>query len=190
LSTPNETTPRLRADAQRNRDRLLESARDAFATADGDVSLETIAANAGVGIGTLYRNFPTREALVAAVYRRELDEVTALAPDLLQGRTGLEALVAWIERYRFFVETKHGMQDTLRVAWTAGTVPVPETRARVTGAIAELVTAGITDGSIRSEVRPDDVTAALVGSFIATRQDPEQAARVVDIIVEGLRARH
>jgi AcrR family transcriptional regulator len=193
-ASPSTPPPRLRADAQRNRDRLLAAARSAFSTASNDadaVSLEGIARSAGVGIGTLYRNFPTREALIEALYRAELDEVTALAPTLLARNSAIDALGLWIERYGEFVVTKHGMQNALQIAWTTTTAPVSGTRTRVTGTIAEFLAAGARDGTIRDDLEADDVTASFVGAFIATRSssDPGQVRRVLAIIVDGLRPR-
>jgi AcrR family transcriptional regulator len=185
-------TPRLRADAQRNRDRLLGAARDAFSVGAGQddaVSLESIARGAGVGIGTLYRNFPTREALVAAVYAVELDEVVAAADPFLDGRPANDALRAWMDRYVSFVVTKHGMADALQVPLSSETTRVPDTRARITGTVARFVTVGRADGTIRADVEPDDVTASMVGALLATRasRDTEQLRRVLDIIVTGIR---
>ena len=185
-------TPTLRADAARNRELLLTTARRLFQQADGEsVSLEAIARTAGVGIGTLYRHFPTREALVVALYRSELDELSAVADDLLAERPADQALRGWIGRYAEFVATKHGMQDALRLAWSGDGVPVGETRTRVPAVIDRLLTAGAADGTLRADVLADDVTATLVGVFLATPRgaDEDQRRRMFDIVVDGLRAR-
>src|SRR6185312_1176153 len=112
-----------RADATRNRDRLLQVAREAFAAADGPVSLEGVARAAGVGIGTLYRHFPTREALVEAVYAAELDDVTGSVAGLLERLPPDAALRAWMGRYAGFAAAKRGMVDTLRAGWASGRIP-------------------------------------------------------------------
>src|SRR3954462_5459962 len=96
----------LRADAQRNRDTLLKAAVEAFAEDGEDVALEAVAARAGVGIGTLYRHFPSRDALIVAAYRQEVDSLCAAAQDLLRSRPADEALRAWTERFADYVATK------------------------------------------------------------------------------------
>lgn len=180
---------RLRADAAQNRESLIAAAREAFTTQGESVSLERIARMAGVGIGTLYRNFRTREALVEAVYRSELDAVAASVDGFLAGHGAFEALGLWIDRYAAFVETKRSMQDALRIAWSSGTLPLTDTRTRITATIARLLQAGAQDGTIRKDVEPDDVTASLVGIFLSTAQsaDPNQRRRVLRLLMDALR---
>src|SRR5206468_1162115 len=122
----------LRSDARRNRESLVAAARAAFAAADDTVPIESIARDAGVGVGTLYRHFPTREALVEAVYAAELDDVAASAPALLQQFPPDVALRAWMDRYARFVATKRGMLDTLRAGWASGRITTSTTRERIT----------------------------------------------------------
>jgi AcrR family transcriptional regulator len=179
----------LRADAAQNRERLIAAARDAFAAEGESVSLEQIARMAGVGIGTLYRNFRTREAIVEAVYRSELDAVAASVDGFLAEHKAFDALMLWLERYAAFVDTKRSMQDALRIAWTSGTIPIPETRARINATIAKLLQAGAADQTLRADVEPDDVTACLVGVFLATAHatDPHQRPRVLRLLMDGLR---
>lgn len=179
----------LRADAQRNRDRLVAVARAAFAAADDTVPLETIAREAGVGIGTFYRHFPTREALVEAVYAAELDDLTAGAAALLGELPPDVALRAWMDRYATFVATKRGMIDTLRAGWTAGRIATPATRERITLTLETLLTAGIRAGSLRGDVTPDDITALVLGVFLSTATDrtSEQTRRLLDLVVDALR---
>jgi AcrR family transcriptional regulator len=183
--------PQLRADAARNRQRLIAVARDRLARRGETVSLEAIAQKAGVGIGTFYRHFPTREALVEAVYRSELDALDAQAEDLLANHKAWNALRLWMDRYATFVAAKRGMQDALRIAWTSRSSPVPETRARATASIHKFVTAGISDGTIRADIEPDDVTVGLVGVFLATATsaDHDQVRRLLDLLADGLRSR-
>jgi AcrR family transcriptional regulator len=120
---------RVRADAHRNRERLLAAATVAFTAADGTaVSLEAIARDAGVGIGTLYRHFSTREALIEAVYCTELAEVAASAGELLERHPPLVALRRWMDRYAAFVAAKRGMAESLRAMFAAGTVKPSDTR--------------------------------------------------------------
>ncbi|MCX5398942.1 TetR/AcrR family transcriptional regulator [Streptomyces sp. NBC_00102] len=180
-----------RADARRNRDKLIEAARSAFAAADDTVPLETVARAAGVGIGTLYRHFPTREALVEAVFAAELDAVTASADELLAGLPPEVALRAWMDRYAGFVATKRGMLGTLRAGWASGAIATPATRERLTAAIGVLLAAGARTGSLRSDVDPDDVTTMVFGVFhsVAVDDTPDRIGRVLDLVVDALRPR-
>ncbi|MFF0965949.1 TetR/AcrR family transcriptional regulator [Streptomyces sp. NPDC003703] len=179
-----------RADARRNRERLLAAARAAFAAAeDGTVPLEGVARAAGVGIGTLYRHFPTREALVEAVYGAELDEVTASADTLLAELAPPAALRAWMDRYAAFVAAKRGVMGTLRAGWAAGTIATPATRERLTASIASLLAAGAEAGSLRADVEPDDILSMLLGVFFGAPAEntPERTGRLLDLIVAALR---
>jgi AcrR family transcriptional regulator len=186
--------PRARAprsDAQRNREKLLEVARAAFAAADDTVALEGIAREAGVGIGTLYRHFPTREALVEAVYAAELDDVIGSVPALLQEHPPDVALRAWMGRYAAFIATKRGMADTLRAGWASGRIATSTTRERITAAVAAILTRGAADGSLRADVDPQDAVAMLLGVFLTTTADdtPERAGRLLDLVMDALRPR-
>ncbi len=191
--TPDErqATPRrpLRAHARRNRDNLLAAARTAFAAAGDTVPLENIAREAGVGIGTLYRHFPTREALVEAVYAAELDAVTASAPALLDRLPPEAALRAWFDRYAEFVAMKRGMGDALRAGQAAGRIPTVTTRRRITAAIATILAKGAEAGVLRGDVDPDDVTLMLLGIFLSTTAGdaPERTGRLLDLLVDALR---
>ena len=180
----------MRADAQRNRDTLVAVARAAFTAADDAVPLEGIARDAGVGIGTLYRHFPTRESLVEAVYAAELEDVVASADAVLAEHPPDVALRVWMDRYAAFVATKRGMIDTLRAGWASGRIATPTTRERITSAIATILAAGAQAGSLRADVDPDDVTAMMLGVFLATAaRDAEQAGRMLDLVADALRAR-
>lgn len=192
LPEPTSTsTPvrRGRADARQNREKLIAVARTAFLSAEGTVPLETIAREAGVGIGTLYRHFPTREALVEAVYAFELDDVTAGARTLLAELPPEAALRAWLDRYASFVATKRGMIDTLRAGWASGRIATPTTRERITETIGTILAAGARTGSIRGDVDPDDVTTMLLGVFLSvTASDtPERTGPLLDLLVDALR---
>ncbi|KIF66738.1 TetR family transcriptional regulator [Streptomyces sp. AcH 505] len=179
----------VRADARRNREKLVAVARAAFAAADDTVALETVAREAGVGIGTLYRHFPTREALVEAVYTAELDAVTASVPTLLDEFPPEVALRAWLNRYAAFIATKRGMAETLRAGWASGRITTPSTRERVTAGIAAILARGARTGTLRSDVDPDDVTAMMLGVFLSTAASstPEQTGRLLDLLVYALR---
>src|SRR5271167_1263860 len=144
----------IRSDARRNRDRLLEAAAAAFGAADGrPVSLEAIARDAEVGIGTLYRHFPSRDLLVEAVYRAELAEVAAAAAQLLEGQPPRVALRRWMDRYASFVAAKRGMAESLRAMVDSGALKQSQTRASIAGAVDLLLRAGADDGSLRPDVR-------------------------------------
>lgn len=186
MSSP--VVPRLRADAQRNRDRLVEIARAAFAAGDAP-SLEAIAREAGVGIGTLYRHFPTREALVEAVYAAELEAVCATADRFLADAPADVALRAWMDRYGEFVRTKRGMADALRAILAAGAGN--ETRPRITAAVAGMLEAGARQGVLRADVAAEDVVLALLGAFLATPGPDEEprTARLLDLLLDGVRVR-
>ncbi|WP_286343677.1 TetR/AcrR family transcriptional regulator [Frondihabitans sucicola] len=180
----------LRADAQRNRDTLVAVARAAFAGPDPTVALEAIAREAGLGIGTLYRHFPTRESLVEAVYAAELDDITESVAVLLGQHPPVVALRAWMDRYAGFVTAKRGMLDTLRAGWASGRIASPTTRTRVTASIGALLDAGVRSGDFRAGVDPDDVTALLLGIYYSSSRgvDTSQTGRLLDFVVDGLRA--
>jgi AcrR family transcriptional regulator len=176
----------VRSDARRNREKLLEVATAAFAAADGrPVSLESIARDAGVGIGTLYRHFPNREALVEAIYRTELAEVAAAAEQLLKRHPPKTALRRWMDRYASFVAAKRGMADSLRAMVDSGALEINEMHARIVAATDTLLRAGADDGSLRSDVQADDVVSSLIGIFLASGS-PEQTGRMLDLLAAGV----
>lgn len=177
----------VRADARRNRERLLATAAAAFAASDGPVSLETVARDAGVGIGTLYRHFPNREALIEAVYRAELAEVSATAVDLAGRYSPPVALRRWMDRYAAFVAAKKGMAESLLAVFESGAVDHRDTRASVFGAVQTLLDAGAADGSLRADVRAEDVVSSLLGIFLASGS-AEQAQRMLDLLLAGIQA--
>ncbi len=183
--------PRLRTDAARNRERLIAEAGRLFAAGNATVSLESIAQAAGVGVATLYRHFPTREALVEAVYRSELDALDADAEPLLAAHGALDALRMWMDQYARFVAVKHAMRDALRVALTSPTTSATETRARIRSVVARFAAAGAADGTIRKDVEPDDVTLSLAGAVLMTAAsaDTSQLRRLLDLLLDALRPR-
>jgi AcrR family transcriptional regulator len=177
-----------RSDARRNRERLLEVATAAFATAAGQpVSLESVARDAGVGIGTLYRHFPNREALVEAVYRAELAEVAAAAEHLLERDPPKIALRRWMDRYASFVAAKRGMAESLHAIFDSGAMEPSRTRDSIAGAVGLLLRAGADDGTLRADVEADDVVSSLIGIFLASGS-PEQMSRMLDLLVAGVTA--
>jgi len=174
-----------RADARRNRAQLLEVATAAFTAADGPVSLEAIARAAGVGIGTLYRHFPNREALIEAVYRAELAEVSGSAAELLAQCPPTQALRRWMDRYAEFVAAKQGMAESLRAVLAAGAITPSETRAGIVGAVEQLLAAGVADGTMRAGVQADDVVTALIGVLLASGS-ADQTARLLDLVAASV----
>ena len=181
----------LRADARRNRERLLEVAVRSFSLDGPDVPLESIAKAAGVGIGTLYRHFPTREALVEAAYRNELDRLCSAVPGLLAEQAPDQALRAWMDLFVDYMVTKRGMADALRAVIASGGNPFAHSRDMLLSAIGRLAEAGVTAGSIRPDVPAEDIFAGLTGVTL-TVGDParrDQARRLLDLLMDGLRHR-
>jgi len=186
---PAGTDRPVRSDARRNRAKLVAAARAAFAAGEGTGPLEAIAREAGVGIGTLYRHFPTREALVEAAYAAELDDVATSAPALIEELSPDAALRAWMDRYAAFVETKRGMAGILRAGLASGRIATPETRERITAAIGTILAAGARAGTLRADADPEDVTMMLLGVFLSTSSShtPERTGRLLDLVVDALR---
>jgi AcrR family transcriptional regulator len=180
----------LRADAQRNRDRLLEAAVRAFSHDGADTTLESIAKAAGVGIGTLYRHFPTREALVEETYRTELARLCDAADELLRAAPPDVALRTWMDRFVDYMTTKRGMADALRAVIASGGNPYAESRDRLTRAVTLLLDAGAAAGTLRADVEPADVLAGVSGVSLAAGRPEQraQAGRLLDLLMDGLRA--
>jgi AcrR family transcriptional regulator len=185
-----EVSPRKpRADAARNRDRLLKAATAVFNAGGPDASLEAIARRAGVGIGTLYRHFPTREALYEAVYRREVEQLVELAEKLKSEASPVEALRRWFRANIDFVATKKGMSAALALAVTG----LPELKAysleRLTKAIGALLDRAVANGEIRAGIGAEDMLRAFIGMCFMHDQPGWQAsvARLMDVFVDGLR---
>jgi len=180
---------RGRADAQRNRQRLIDVAHRAFTTGDGKVSLEAVAKEAGVGIGTLYRHFPTREALVEAVYLAERGRLCEAAAELLAAQPPDQALRTWMDRFADYIATKREMADAMRVLIADGTVNRSQAREELSTAVRPLLDAGAAAGTLRADVQAEDVVAALVGvvSVCTLPEHREQAGRLMDLLMDGLR---
>jgi AcrR family transcriptional regulator len=179
----------LRADAQRNRDRLLVAAVRAFSHDGPDVTLDAIAKDAEVGIGTLYRHFPTREELVEAAYRSELAKLCDAAAELAAAVPPDEAVRAWMDRFFDYMTTKRGMAGALRAVIASGGNPFSESRDKLLAAISTLLHAAVEAGTVRSDVEAGDVLAALSGISLAA-EDPSQRAqarRLLDLLMDGLR---
>ena len=192
MSTPSPSEPqprRPRADAERNRARLLDAARAAFASGRKPVSLEQIARDSGVGIGTLYRHFPTREALVEALYRKELADLCASVDDLLATHPPDRALRAWMDRFADYVAAKREMADALRAVFASGAVTVSHAREELADAVRAVLRADAETRTLRHDVRPEDIVAMIVGSFTATSLagGREQLERMLDLLMDAVR---
>ncbi|MGN9762468.1 TetR/AcrR family transcriptional regulator [Streptomyces sp. SD31] len=186
------TTRGLRADARRNRERLLEVAGRAFSEVGTDASLEAIAKDAGVGIGTLYRHFPTREALLEAVYRNELARVCDSATELLAKLPPDQAMRQWMDLFIDYLATKQGMGDALKAVIASGDEdPFAESLERISTAISTLLHAGAEVGVLRSDVDPLDVGFSLGGVLLITSDKGlrDRAGRMLDLLLDGLRYR-
>ena len=180
---------KLRADSIRNRELLLEAATQIFSTGGPQASLEAVARQAGLGIGTLYRHFPTREALFEAVYRHEVDHLGDLAEKLACGGDPIEALRTWLHANVRLVATKKGMIEGLQLVAHGSSELKAYSFERLTGAIALLLERAVAADKIRSDVSPEDLLRALVGIFYSQGAVEWHATvlRLVDIFVDGLR---
>ncbi|RKN50894.1 TetR/AcrR family transcriptional regulator [Micromonospora endolithica] len=181
----------LRADAQRNRERLLDAAVRAFSQGGAEVTLDAVARDAGVGIGTLYRHFPTREALVEAAYRNELEKLCDAAGELLERLPPVPATRAWMDLFIDYLSTKRGMADALRLVIAAGTNPFAQSRDRLLAAVGELLAAGVAAKTVRPDAAAADVLTALSGVSLAAGapEQRDQAGRLLDLLLDGLRYR-
>jgi AcrR family transcriptional regulator len=180
-----ERPPSARKDAQRNRQRIIDAATRALTNGHDLVKIETIAKDAGVGIATLYRNFPSREALVEEVYRTELTRLCADADHLLTTQPPIDAMRTWMRHYQDFVATKHGMAETLRAVIASGAITSGNTREHLNGAITTITRAGIQNGTMRADITPADITASLAGIMLAAA-DEAQATRMLGLLVDAM----
>lgn len=178
-----------RADGQRNRERLMETAKAAFADVGADVSLDEIARRAGVGIGTLYRHFPTRDAIVEAVYRREVEQLAGSATRLLRSLSPGEALHEWMRLFVDYIATKKVMASAIGSIVGGATELYAFSGAQITGAMSLLVARAAAIGDIRPDVDPNDLLRALVGFTYGNASLGWQASalRLIDILMDGLR---
>lgn len=180
----------LRADARRNEDRLLSAAAEAFAREGTGASVKDIARAAGVGVGTLYRRFPSKELLIEATYRHEVRLLCDAAPELAAALPPAEALRAWMERFIDFMAAKHGMADVLRVVLTDEGERLT-TRAHLTEAVRHLLAAGTRQDVTRPEVEAHDVLMALGGISVMTDTErrPGLAPALIDLLLHGVLTR-
>lgn len=186
-----KTTRRPRADSLRNRERLLEAATQIFSQGGPQASLEAVARLAGVGIGTLYRHFPTREALFEAVYRHEVDHLADLAGELATGSDPVEALRTWLHANVRLVAAKKGMIEGLQLVAHGSSELKAYSLERLTQAIALLRERAVAAEAIRADVTAEDLLRTLLGIFYSQGPVDWQptALRMVDVFVDGLRKR-
>jgi AcrR family transcriptional regulator len=182
-------TRQPRADALRNRERLQSAAVEEFAEHGQDCPLEAIAARAGVGIGTLYRHFPNRDALIVAAYRQEVDALCAAAPELLDRLPPDEALRAWTDRFTDYLATKRAIGEALRSAVASDAPLFAETRQRLNDALRLLLDAGARAGVLRPDAQPEDVMR-VVSAIWDLPDGPtwrEDVRRMLGLVLDGLR---
>jgi AcrR family transcriptional regulator len=187
--TPKPAPRKPRADAQRNRERILEVAKLAFSRGGADISLDDVAKQAGIGAGTLYRHFPTREALLEAVYRTEVEKLAEAEHALRDQHPPVEALRAWMLLFVDYVATKQIIAPALNTL-VGGTSKLFEASGElIKGAINALVNRAIKSGDIRPDLDPLDLLRALVGvSNVASSPDwAKSAKRLVEILILGSR---
>ncbi|MFI1014859.1 TetR/AcrR family transcriptional regulator [Streptomyces sp. NPDC020965] len=190
MANTDETTPArpLRADARRNRDRLLTVATELLADSHGQLSLEAVARTADVGIATLYRHFPTREALVLAVYNHEMEQLGRRAGELLTSHGPDEALARWLGELSQYGMTRPGVSDAFRAAALSHDEVVHHTYTHITTALTHLLHAAADTGSTRTDIGADDLLPAVCGTWELpdTPAARQQAARLVGLLLDGL----
>ncbi|MER5883721.1 TetR/AcrR family transcriptional regulator [Streptomyces sp. NPDC001941] len=182
-----DRTPR--ADAARNREQLLAVATRVFTSADTEPSMRAIARDAGVGIATLYRHFPSRESLVDAVYQDQVARLTTGARELLGELPPAAAMRRWMDLFGDWIATKNGMLDTLLAMIESGEITHARTRAELLTAITTILDAGSEAGVLRSDVTADDIAASLIGIFTVFPPPGHEAraSRLLDLLMDGLR---
>jgi AcrR family transcriptional regulator len=186
-----KTTRKPRADAVRNRERVLEAAKVVFSAGGPEASLEAVARTADVGIGTLYRHFPTREALFEAVYRREVQHLADLAEKLKQEAHPIDALRQWMRSNVKFVATKKGMSAALALAAYKNSKLFSYSFDQLTRAVGGLLDRAIAAGEIRDDISSEDILRTLIGMCYVHDQPGWQTGvlRLVDVLIDGLRVR-
>ncbi len=179
-----------RADSVRNREQLLAAAKAAFAEAGAEVALETIARQAGVGIGTLYRHFPTREALLAAVYRHEVEQLAGSVDELLATRSPAEALRGWLNLLVDYMATKRVVAPVLSASPGEGQKAYAAAGPAIAGAMTRLMTAAVGSGEVRADVTVEDLRRIIMGLTVGYEEPswPASARRLIDVMIAGLTA--
>ena len=181
--------PKLRADAQRNRERLLEIAKQHFTRLGPDISMDDIARETGVGPGTLYRHFPSRDALLEAVYRVEVEKLAAAQPELSRTLPPLQALTAWMLLFVDYIETKQIIAPALNCFSEGPSKLFAAYAPAISQAMETLVQSAVQSGDICPDIDPNDLLRALVGvsSIASTPNWAQSARRLVEILIKGSR---
>jgi AcrR family transcriptional regulator len=181
----------LRADARRNRDALLAAGAEVFAERGPDASLEEIARRAGVGIGTLYRHFPDRDALTEAVYRNEVERLCDGVDLLLAENSPDEALARWMGNFASYAAAKRGMMVALKSSLGADSELFTYSGRRIRESLGALVGAAVAAGSIRSDIDTEALLTGMRGICMAgdSAVDVERCAMLINLLVDGLRYR-
>ncbi len=179
---------RVRADAQRSTDALLEAAKSVFATSGVDAPVREVADKAGVGIGTVYRNFPKRSDLIAGVFRREVDACVAEAEELSGAHAPLDALSLWLHRYMQFIATKKGLASALHSGDPAFATLPDYFRENFEPALTALLDRAADARDIDGDVAPYDLLRAIGNLSVASGEDgADHITRMVDLLIRGLR---
>ncbi len=183
------TVRKPRTDAQRNRERILEVAKEAFTRSGANASLDDIAKESGVGAGTLYRHFPTRDALIEAVYRTEVEKMAAAERKFSESMSPMEALRAWMLLFVDYIAAKQIIAPALNSMVGGPSKLYEGSRSQIQGAIDSLVKRAIKSGDIQKDLEPFDLLRALIGvSYVASGPEWRQSARrLVDILISGSR---
>lgn len=177
----------LRADAQRSLDALLQAAKDIFADAGVDAPIRDIASRAGLGVGTIYRHFPQRSDLIAAVFRREIDDCAEAANDLAAHHEPFEALRQWMQRFAAFFATKRGLAGALHSGEPAYSALPGHFEARLRPALQDLLASAVAAGRIRSDIPAGELLGAIARLSMAENGDHALAQRMVALLADGLR---
>jgi len=184
-----DQTRKPRADAVRNRERVLEAAKIVFNAGGPEASLEAVAKRAGVGIGTLYRHFPTREHLVEVVYRRELESLAAAARELAASHAPDAALEEWMRRFVGYIAAKRGMATSLKILMNSNASLFAEGSGLLRGAVDGLLKAAAEQGLVRSDIDTTDLLHALssIYSLPASPDWRDRSNRLIGLLMDGLR---
>ena len=178
----------LRRDAQRSLDALLQAAKEVFATSGVDAPVRAVAARAGLGIGTLYRHFPSRSDLIAAVFRREIDACADAAATLGQRHEPFDALARWMQRFAAFLATKRGLAGALHSGEAAFEALPAHFDRRLRPALQSLLAAAVAAGEARADVSADELLHAVARLCSSSSHDgPGEAERMVALLADGLR---
>ena len=178
----------MRADAQRSLEALLQAAKAVFAVSGVDAPIREIAEKAGVGLGTLYRHFPRRSDLIAAVFRREIDACAGAATILSVEREPFEALASWMQRYAAFIATKRGLAKVLHSGDPAFDGLLGHFDRTLRPALHKLIEAAVAAGDVRADIDADELLGAAASLCMSTyNAGPGRAERMVALLVDGLR---